>query len=102
MQEVYITIDHIESYCGTNNIRVGDTLTLKKEHDNGYDDEAIAVYCKHDVRCGYVANSVSTVARGTYSAGRLYDKFDETAECTVMFVLEDYVIAKLSNMDGNK
>ena len=96
MQEVYITIDHIESYCGTNNIRVRDTLILKKEHNNGYDDEAIAVYCKHEVRCGYVANSVHSVARGTNSAGRIYDKIEDDAECIVRFMTDEIIICQLT------
>jgi hypothetical protein len=65
-------------------------LLLKKEHDNTYDDEAIAVYTKLGNKIGYVANSVHSVCRGTDSAGRIYDKFEEEIECTVRFIAEEY------------
>ena len=94
--DVYITITHINSYGGSAIFKVGDEITLKKEHENLYDDEAILAYGRHNAKCGYVANSVSTVARGTVSAGRLYDKFDETAKCQVMFILDDEVIARIT------
>ena len=58
---------------------------LKKDYENPYDDEAIAAY-RNGSKVGYVANSVSTVCRGTYSAGRIYDRFDKEAECVVRFV----------------
>lgn len=93
--DLYITITHINAYGGPAIFRIGDILTLKKEHENLYDDEAILAYGRHNAKCGYVANSVTTVARGTYSAGRLYDRFDETIRCKVMFVLDDEVIARI-------
>lgn len=99
MQETYITITHVDLYCGIENIKIGDKLTITKEPDNKYDDEAIAAYCRHNVKCGYVANSVKTVARGTYSAGRLYDKFDDCLQCQVMFMVEDDIIAKILDDD---
>ena len=94
-EKMHITINHTEDYGGTVYLRVGDKLTLKKDHDNIYDDEAIAVYNRHDCKCGYVANSVTTVARGTYSAGRLYDKIDEESICVIRFILEDCIIAEI-------
>ena len=65
------------------------TLTLKKDYENPYDDEAIAAY-KNGSKVGYVANSVSTVCRGTYSAGRLYDRFDNEICCVIKFVSTEY------------
>lgn len=91
----YVTINHTEEYGGTVHCRVGDTLILKKDHDNIYDDEAIAVYNKHNCKCGYVANSVCSVARGTLSAGRLYDRIEETSECTICFILDETIIASI-------
>lgn len=91
----FITINHTEEFGGTTHLRVGDKITLKKDHDNIYDDEAVVAYGKHGTKCGYVANSVSTVARGTYSAGRLYDKIDEEGNCVIRFILEDCLIAEI-------
>jgi len=45
------------------------------------------------MKIGYVANSVSTVARGTYSAGRIYDQLDEESKGEIRFVLEEAAIA---------
>ena len=93
-ENIYVTIHHTDEYGGTVHYRVGDTLILKKDHDNCYDDEAIVVYNKHNCKCGYVANSVATVARGTLSAGRLYDRIDETSECRICFILDERIIAR--------
>lgn len=94
-KSIYITIDHLDDYLPVMNLRVGDILTLKKESDNSYDDEAIAVYTEGNYKCGYVANSVSTVARGTFSAGRIYDLIGEKAGCKVKFITEEEGIAEV-------
>ncbi len=47
------------------------------------------------IQVGYVANSVKTVARGTYSAGRLYDKFEKSTTAEVKFVIGNSIIAKI-------
>ncbi len=94
-KSIYITINHIEDFCPCCNIRVGDELTLKKDLNNCYDDEAIAVYDKNNVKVGYVANSVHSVARGTYSAGRVYDKISDGTVCLIRFMNEESVISKI-------
>ncbi len=96
-ESIYITINHLDDFMPVMNLKVGDTLTLKKEPDNIYDDEAIAAYTKDNFKCGYVANSVGTVARGTYSSGRLYDRICSKTECRVRFILveKDRVIAEI-------
>lgn len=96
-KSIYITINHLDDYLPVMNLKVGDILTLKKEPDNLYDDEAIAVYTSENYKCGYVANSVSTVARGTYSSGRLIDRIKDKEKCVVKFVLveSEIVLAKM-------
>lgn len=91
----YITINHFDDCRGYLNFRVGDILTLKKDHNNDYDDEAIGVYKDNDYKYGYVANSVYTVARGTYSAGRIYDQLEEESKCIVRFITENMLIAEV-------
>ena len=88
-KSIYITINHLDEFMATMNLRVGDILTLRKDPDNIYDDEAILVFDKNNCKVGYVANSVSTVARGTYSAGRVYDRMENEIECVVRFVLAE-------------
>ena len=83
-------------------LAVGNQLVLEKDHYNQHDTEAIAVIY-WDYREGfdcdmskiYVANSVNTVARGTYSAGRIYDKFDRQLLVKVRFVVRGCAIAEV-------
>ena len=96
---IYITVNHLDDFNTTYTFKPNDILKLKKDHNNCYDDEAITAYSKHNYKCGYVANSVCTVARGTYSAGRLFDKFEEEISCIVRFVAENFMICEL--MDGD-
>ena len=94
-KKVYVTINHLDNYGGSKNFRVGDKLSLRKDHNNPYDDEAIIAFGKHDTKCGYVANSVESVARGTVSAGRLYDKIEESCNAVIQFILEEKIIASI-------
>ena len=92
-KQIYITINHLSDYGGSETFRVGHILTLVKDWDNCFDDEAIAVYNQYGCLCGYVANSTTTVCRGTYSAGRVYDQFDDTIQCMIQFIAEELLIA---------
>ena len=94
-QKYYITITAISHYGGPEMFRPGMAIELVKEHDNCFDDEAIAVYNEKGRKCGYVANSVDTVARGTYSAGRLYDKFKEETAASILFITPEEAIAEV-------
>lgn len=93
--KLFVTINHIENYGGANFFKVGEELYLKKEVENFYDDEAIAVYKLSETKCGYIANSVETVARGTYSAGRIYDKIKDNDICVVRFIFEEVLVAEI-------
>lgn len=78
---------------------LGNSLVLRKDLSNVYDTEAIfvdmAFLDEDDFISGeqfdviedmvYVANSVGTVVMGTYSAGRIYDKFKEALVVKVVF-----------------
>ena len=47
----------------------------------------------------YVANSISTVVRGTNSAGRIYDKFERAARARVLFIFHKAAIARVVEWD---
>ena len=96
-EHIYITINHLEDFMPIINLKVGDILMLKKEPDNLYDDEAIAVYTKDNFKCGYVANSVHSVARGSYSSGRVYDIIKDDDGCVIRFIFETIAIAELDS-----
>ena len=72
---------------------------------NGYDavngvsneyKEAIKVELEGLGLVGYVANSPNTVIGESYSAGRLYDKIDDTAEGKVLYNVEGGVLCYIS------
>ena len=44
---------------------------------------------------GHVANSVNSVAKGTHSAGYIYQSFKDSILCTVKFIYHDMIIAQL-------
>ena len=111
MKDIYFTLVQIDNL---EPLKTGGIVLLQKEIDNHYDDEAIAVFNSSDYdfiapegkkksklkdyinyHKAYVANSVRTVARGTYSGGRLYDKFDNVAKAEIMFILHNKAICKL-------
>lgn len=94
MAKTYITITHLDDYNASDYANPGTVLFLRKE-PNAYDDEAIAVYSERDTKYGYVANSSSTVARGTHSAGYIYRDFEQETKCIIRFRLEDVAIAEL-------
>ena len=92
----FVTIVGVDMCFGKEIFKVGQILTLRKDYDNRYDDEAIeAVLDSVGGRLGYVANSCHTVARGTKSGGRIYDAFNERCNARVAFVVNNAVIAEL-------
>ena len=94
MAKTYITITHLDDYNASDYANPGTVLSLRKE-PNSYDDEAIAVHSERGTKYGYVANSSSTVARGTHSAGYIYRDFEQEATCIIRFRLEGTAIAEL-------
>jgi hypothetical protein len=96
MSDGYITIVGVDMCFGKEIFKVGQILTLRKDFDNRYDDEAIeAVLDSVGGRVGYVANSCHTVARGTKSSGRIYDTFNDICSAKVAFIAGNSVIAEL-------
>jgi len=94
-KELYATVNHLEDYGGTSCFRIGQEVILKRDRNNPYDDEAISVHDTNRIKCGYVANSVCTVARGTCSAGRLCEKISEEQKAVIEFILDDAMIVRL-------
>ncbi len=66
MGQKFITMNHFDLFDSTEFIRPGDQITLKKDLNNPYDNEAIVVRPASGIKVGYVANSVCTVAKGSY------------------------------------
>ena len=93
MENYFVTITGMNHYLGMNPYKINRLAKLVKEPDNPHDPEAIRVELPFIDTIGYVANSVGTVFAGTYSAGRLFDKFEEYAYAQVMFITHSSVIA---------
>lgn len=90
-----ISIVGIDHYFGSEVFRVDQELWLEKDPDNISDEEAIKVVLETGVTVGYVANSIYTVAKGTRSAGRIYDTFEKRVKVKVIFIIHNVVIANI-------
>lgn len=101
MEKDYVTITGMEYYFGAKVFKVGDVISCEKDFDNDYDEEAIKVMMKTFGKVGYVANSSRTVAKGTKSAGRIYDKVGDKFFVRVCFVTGGSVIAEVLKRDEN-
>ena len=98
MKKIYFTITGTKYRYGHDFLKPGMKVHLKKEPDNEYDKEAIAVTLPGLSRIGYVANSTYTVKGESWSAGRIYDHIGKKALGTVKVVLPDGVICKLDKV----
>lgn len=95
MKEKYITITGMKHYYGLRPFSVGKKLKCVKEKNNPYDSEAIKVVMKEIGTVGYVANSSYTVATGTMSAGRIYEKVKKKFVVEVMFITSSGIICRV-------
>lgn len=94
MKPRYFAITGLENYFGSKILKPGMVVKLSKDLENEYDGEAISVSLSPIGKIGYVANSVRTVPRGCYSAGRIYDIFDNFAYGIIKFITKDVAIAE--------
>lgn len=94
-ENIFITINCLNMFYGKKPFKIGRVVRLVKEPGNEYDKEAIYAELPYIEKIGYVANSIKTVYEGTYSAGRVYDKFDDYAYAQIMFVTHSCAIAIL-------
>lgn len=91
----YVTIVGADNYYGSKIFNVGQKVTLIKDYRNTYDEEAIKAEIETLSTVGYVANSINTVAKGTKSAGRIYDTFEDVTYGVIRFVVKDVAIVEV-------
>lgn len=96
MERIYFTIAGMNHHFGQAFMEPKMQVKLIKEPDNEFDKEAIKVEMDGLGLIGYVANSPYTVQGESMSAGRLYDKVEETATGTVLYVLPKGVLCVLN------
>lgn len=92
---ICISITEIDKYLEKESFKINQTLFLNKDIDNSYDDEAICVKTENGVLCGYVGNSIDVVARGTHSAGYIYNCIEDNQKCKILFITNDCIIAEI-------
>jgi len=97
MAKTYITLTGTKHYFGKEFLEPGMKVTLRKDPDNPFDAEAIAVELKGLGQIGHVANSPYTVIGESISAGRLYDRIGKKARATVAHVLPTGVLCKVDS-----
>ncbi|MEG0981256.1 MAG: hypothetical protein RSE52_05780 [Erysipelotrichaceae bacterium] len=96
-----ITIVGANYYLGMDVFDLNQTLYLVKDLDNKFDSDAIKVVLEAGIQVGCVANSVFSVARGTSSAGRIYNGVEDYQKVVVAYIVKDIVIANIVNEKVN-
>ena len=100
MKEISLTVTGMRHYYGCSIIHVGDILRCRKEPENKYDADAIQVLLPVYGKVGYIANSPYTVAKGTLSAGRVYDQVKKKFYIRVLYICSNQIICKVE--EGSK
>ncbi len=91
----FVTVVGGKHYLGAEVFSPGQVLICKKEPQNPHDAEAVWVGVSPSCQAGYLANSPYTVAKGTMSAGRLYDQVSDIFRVQVLFVAGSQVICRV-------
>lgn len=94
-EEMYVTVTGFSKYKGKDPFNIGNVLICTKDPSNKYDSEAIVVRLPIIGEIGYIANSSYNVAGGTMSAGRIYDKVEDTCYIRVMFTTQSKIICRV-------
>lgn len=97
----YITITGFQHYYEKKPFAIGNLIRCRKEPDNCHDAEAIKCTLPMVGTVGYVANSTYTVAGGTMSAGRLYDKVEDKFYARVLFTTASKIICRVEDGCGS-
>lgn len=93
--KAFFTLTGTKHNYGSDFLKPGMKVEIKKELDNEYDREAIAVNIDGLSQVGYVANSPYTVIGESMSAGRIYDKIGDTAIGEVVFVTDKGILCRV-------
>ena len=96
MSKIYFTLTGTKFHHGSEFLRPGMKLKIKKEPENQCDIEVIVVQVEGLDEIGHVANSAHTVIGESMSAGRIYDKIGDTAKAKVVLVTPHGTICSLS------
>ena len=98
VENIYFTITGTSYRYGKDFLEKDMKVYLEKNPENEYDKEAIKVEMEGLGQIACVANSTNTVLGESWSAGRIYDRIEDTAEGTVLYVLDKGVICRLDGV----
>ncbi len=98
-EALYITVTGFAHYYGKKPFAIGNVLVCEKDPSDKFDSEAIAVKLPIIGKVGFVANGRATVAGGTMSAGRIYDKVEDKFYARVIFTTQSKIICRVENED---
>lgn len=101
MEEMYVTVTGFSNYYRKKPFAIGNVLICEKEPSNKYDSEAIIVKLPIIGQVGYVANAAYTMAGGTTSAGRIYDKVEDIFYIRVLFTTQSKIICRVESGDSD-
>lgn len=96
---MYVTVIAMNKFHGDKPLCLKKIVKLIKEPDNRHDSEAIACEMRYFGKIGYLANSTNTVIKGCMSAGRVYDKINNEYFAKIIFIKNNYAIAKVLDSD---
>ena len=96
-KKTYFTLTGTQYFHGKDFLEKDMDVKLVKDPDNDYDKEAIKVELEGLGQIGHVANSPYTVVGESYSAGRLYDKFDDETTGKIVYVMPTGVLCALKD-----
>lgn len=98
--DILITVSGIKHYFGSEPFVIGEKVHLVKEPGNSFDIFAIQVICEGIGKCGYVANSETTVKQGTHRAELIYKGIGEMSTAEVLWADESFAICKVDNLSS--
>ena len=99
---MYITITGFKNYYGLKPFRIGNIVRCEKDVNNQYDGDAIKATMPLIGTVGYLANSADTIAGGTVSASRIYDKMSDNFFVKVCFTTHTKVICDIIDEDPSE
>lgn len=97
MSEMYVTIIRSKSGEEPFPFKIGCLLRCEKEPDNPHDSDAIRCSMPVVGTIGYVSNSVGSVAGGTMSAGRIYDRVEKKFYVRALFTTPTIIICRVED-----
>ena len=93
----YFTLAGLTNFFGQQPFADNKYFILRKDPKNYYDSELIVAELPNYGSVGYIASHPMTRAKGTISAGRLYDKMGDTAIAKIHFLTDEFAVCSLTS-----